>query len=210
MNTQCSTTSGRCSWNSANEGGQVSSISAQRGSRPGTAGVCQDLQEDPKTKSDSGSPDRPAMNDPIIENEVIRRWQIKNPAPARRIALELRISRYLVKVPPLHHASSGGDRARDGASLSALRCRSRGENPGGSTSLSFKSKTGALAFHDGAAELTRNWCGRDFTGKNTIVKDLVRRLRPQRRRQPVLCDSRHPRKARRMQMDYANYEIHST
>ena len=35
------------------------------------------------------------MNDPAIENEVIRRWQERT--PMRRIAAELRISRYLVK-----------------------------------------------------------------------------------------------------------------
>ncbi len=35
------------------------------------------------------------MSDPLIENEVIRRWQEQT--PMRRIAAELRISRYLVK-----------------------------------------------------------------------------------------------------------------
>ena len=35
------------------------------------------------------------MSDRAIENEVIRRWQ--EGTPMRRIAAELRISRYLVK-----------------------------------------------------------------------------------------------------------------
>ena len=34
------------------------------------------------------------MNDPVLESEVIRRWQEQT--PLRRIALELRVSRYLV------------------------------------------------------------------------------------------------------------------
>ena len=35
------------------------------------------------------------MNDPVLENEVIRRWQAQ--MSMRRIAAELRISRYLAK-----------------------------------------------------------------------------------------------------------------
>ena len=44
-----------------------------------------------------------------------------------------------------------------------------------------------------------------FTGKYTIVKDLVRRLRPRRRRQPVLRFETS--KGAQAQMDYATYEI---
>jgi hypothetical protein len=41
------------------------------------------------------------MNDPAIENEVIRRWQAQ--MSLRQIAAELRISRYLVKRIILDH-----------------------------------------------------------------------------------------------------------
>ena len=47
--------------------------------------------------------------------------------------------------------------------------------------------------------------GRGFTGKYTIVKDLVRRLRPETRRQPVLRFETS--KGQQAQMDYATYEI---
>jgi transposase len=50
--------------------------------------------------------------------------------------------------------------------------------------------------------------GRGFTGKYTIVKDLVRRLRPETRRQPVLRFETS--KGAQSQMDYATYEIDFT
>ena len=50
--------------------------------------------------------------------------------------------------------------------------------------------------------------GRGFTGKYTIVKDLVRRLRPEARRQPVLRFETS--KGAQSQMDYATYEIDFT
>jgi hypothetical protein len=56
-----------------------------------------------------------------------------------------------------------------------------------------------------ALRIYEELCGRDFTGKYTIVKDMVRRLRPQRRRQPVLRFETS--KGAQAQMDYATYEI---
>jgi transposase len=50
--------------------------------------------------------------------------------------------------------------------------------------------------------------GRGFMGKYTIVKDLVRRLRPETRRQPVLRFETS--KGQQAQMDYATYEINFT
>ncbi len=50
--------------------------------------------------------------------------------------------------------------------------------------------------------------GRGFTGKYTIVKDLVRRLRPEPHRQPVVRFESG--KGQQAQMDYATYEIDFT
>ncbi len=50
--------------------------------------------------------------------------------------------------------------------------------------------------------------GREFTGKYTIVKDLVRRLRPEPHRQPVVRFESG--KGQQAQMDYATYEIDFT
>ena len=45
------------------------------------------------------------MSDRALENEVIRRWQER--MPMRRIAAELRISRYLVKRIIVDHQDGG-------------------------------------------------------------------------------------------------------
>ena len=87
------------------------------------------------------------MNDPAIENEVIRRWQEQT--PMRRIAAELRISRYRVKRIILDHQTG---RARgDDASRSADAAGVAGQHPGPAHSL-HSGSPGALAFDDGAAD----------------------------------------------------------
>ena len=74
------------------------------------------------------------MNDPAMENEVIRRWQEQT--PMRRIAAELRISRYLVKRIILDHQDGTGSRGR--RIPICPRRRSRGAASWTSTSLSFR------------------------------------------------------------------------
>ena len=142
------------------------------------------------------------MNDPAIENEVIRRWQEQT--PMRRIAVELRISRYLVKRIIMDHQAG---RAQ-GATHPDLPTppESRGSIldqhvPFIQDLLARWPSMTALRIHE---ELR----GRGFTGKYTIVKDLVRRLRPEPRRQPVLRFETS--KGAQAQMDYATYEIDFT
>jgi transposase len=142
------------------------------------------------------------MNDPVLENEVIRRWQ--GQTPMRRIAAELRISRYLVKRIIMDHQAG---RAQ-GAAHPDLPAppESRGSIldqhvPFIQDLLARWPSMTALRIHE---EL----CGRGFTGKYTIVKDLVHRLRPETRRQPVLRFETS--KGAQSQMDYATYEIDFT
>jgi transposase len=142
------------------------------------------------------------MNDPAMENEVIRRWQQQT--PMRRIALELRISRYLVKRIITDHQTG---RAQ-GVTHPDLPTppESRGSIldqhvPFIQDLLARWPSMTALRIHE---ELR----GRGFTGKYTIVKDLVRRLRPERCRQPVLRFETS--KGLQAQMDYATYEIDFT
>ena len=73
------------------------------------------------------------MNDPVMENEVIRRWQEQT--PMRRIAVELRISRYLVKRIIMDHQTG---RAKGRCIPICPRRRSRGAASWTSTSLSFR------------------------------------------------------------------------
>ena len=120
------------------------------------------------------------MNDPWIANEVIRRWQ--EGTPIRRIAAELRISRYLVRRIILDH-QRGRTQGVVHPDLPAPP-KSRGSIldrhiPFIRDLLTRWPRITALRIHE---ELR----GRGFTGKYTIVKDLVRRLRPEPTRLPVL------------------------
>jgi transposase len=142
------------------------------------------------------------MNDPVLENEVIRRWQEQT--PMRRIAAELRISRYLVKRIIMDY-QSGRAQGKAHPDL-PVPPESRGSIldqhvPFIQDLLVRWPSMTALRIHE---ELR----GRGFTGKYTIVKDLVRRLRPETRRQPVLRFETS--KGAQSQMDYATYEIDFT
>jgi len=139
------------------------------------------------------------MNDPARENEVIRRWQEQT--PMRRIAAELRISRYLVKRIILAHQTGRAQGAMH-PDLPAP-AESRGSVldryvPFIQELLARWPSITALRIHE---ELR----SRGFTGRYTIVKDLVRRLRPEPRRQPVVRFE--TAKGAQAQMDYATYEI---
>jgi len=142
------------------------------------------------------------MNDPAIANEVIRRWQEQ--MPLRRIAVELRISRYLVKRIILDH-QAGRAHGTPHPDLPTPP-QSRGSIldqhvPFIQDLLTRWPSMTALRIHE---ELR----GRGFTGQYTIVKDLVRRLRPARPREPVLRFETS--KGAQAQMDYATYEIEFT
>ncbi|MBM3153168.1 MAG: IS21 family transposase [Chloroflexi bacterium] len=142
------------------------------------------------------------MNDPAIEHEVIRRWQEQ--MPMRRIAMELRISRYRVKRIIMDH-QAGRAQGTPHPDL-PMPPESRGSIldqhiPFIQDLLTRWPSMTALRIHE---EL----CGRGFTGKYTIVKDLVRRLRPQRPRQPVLRFETG--RGLQAQMDYATYKIEFT
>ncbi len=142
------------------------------------------------------------MSDRAIENEVIRRWQEQT--PMRRIAAELRISRYLVKRIILDHQNG---RAKGMVHPDLPRpAESRGSTLDGHIPfiqdlLTRWPSITALRVHE---ELGK----RGFTGKYTIVKDLVRRLRPEPHRVPVVRFESG--KGQQAQMDYATYEIDFT
>lgn len=142
------------------------------------------------------------MSDRVLENEVIRRWQQQ--MPMRRIATELRISRYLVKRIILDHQ----DGRAQGPAHPDLPTppESRGSSLDGHLPFIQELLTRwpsitALRVHE---ELR----GRGFTGGYTIVKDLVRRLRPAPRRAPVLRFETG--RGLQSQMDYAVHEIDFT
>jgi transposase len=142
------------------------------------------------------------MNDPVLENEVIRRWQAKT--SMRRIHEELRISRYLVKRIIMDY-QSGRAEGKAHPDLPTPP-ESRGSSldkhiPFIQDLLARWPSMTALRIHE---ELR----SREFMGKYTIVKDLVRRLRPETRRQPVLRFETS--KGAQSQMDYATYEIDFT
>jgi transposase len=142
------------------------------------------------------------MNDPAMENEVIRRWQEQT--PMRRIAAELRISRYLVKriIMDYQHGRTQGLAHPDLPTPPESRGSILDQHiPFIQDLLTRWPSMTALRIHE---ELR----GRGFTGKYTIVKDLVRRLRPETRRQPVLRFETS--KGAQSQMDYATYEIDFT
>jgi len=142
------------------------------------------------------------VNDPTIEHEVIRRWQ--EGTPLRRIAEELRISRYRVRRIILDQQ----DRRAQGMTHPDLPvpAASRGSILDGHIEFVQELLTRWPAIT--AMRVHEELRGRGFTGGYTIVKDLVRRLRPAPRRQPVLRFETGP--GVQAQMDYAVYEIDFT
>src|SRR5208283_2553033 len=139
------------------------------------------------------------MSDRAMENEVVRRWQEQT--PMRRIAVELRISRYLVKRIIADHQDgrSQGMMHPDLPMPPELRGSMLDQHiPFIQDLLGRWPSMTALRIHE---ELR----GRGFTGKYTNVKDLVRRLRGEPRRQPVVRFESP--KGQQAQMDYATYEI---
>lgn len=142
------------------------------------------------------------MSDPAIEHEVIRRWQER--ASMRRIAAELRISRHLVKRIILDQQNGRAEGRAHPDLPTPPEPRGSildGHIPFIQDLLTRWPSITAMRIHE---ELR----GRGFTGGYTIVKDLVRRLRPQPRRQPVLRFESG--KGQQAQMDYATYELDFT
>jgi transposase len=142
------------------------------------------------------------MSDAAIEHEVIRRWQEQ--ASLRRIAAELRISRYRVQRIILDHQ----EQRAEGAAHPDLPARpeSRGSIldqhiPRVQELLTRWPSITAQRIHE---ELR----GEGFQGGYTIIKDLVRRLRPEPRREPVVRFETGP--GVQAQVDYAVYEIDFT
>jgi transposase len=142
------------------------------------------------------------VSDRAIENEVIRRWQEQT--SIRRIAAELRISRWRVKRIILDHQQgrAAGMAHPDLPTPSESRGSILDRHvPFIQDLLTRWPSMTALRVHE---ELR----GRDFKGKYTIVKDLVRRLRPEPGRVPVVRFETG--KGQQAQMDYATYEIDFT
>ncbi len=142
------------------------------------------------------------MNDPAMENEVIRRWQEQT--PVRRIAAELRISRHRVKRIILDHQTARAQGVRH-PDLPALP-QSRGSIL--DQHVPFIQDLLARWPSMTALRIYEELRSREFAGKYTIVKDLVRRLRPKPARVPVLRFETG--KGQQAQMDYAVYEIDFT
>jgi len=142
------------------------------------------------------------MSDRAIENEVIRRWQEQT--PMRRIAAELRITRWRVKRIILDHQQGRAEGMAHPDLPTPPESRGSildGHVPFIQELLARWPSITALRVHE---ELR----GRGFTGKYTIVKDLVRRLRPERRHEPVVRFESG--KGQQAQMDYATYQIDFT
>jgi transposase len=142
------------------------------------------------------------MSDPLLENEVIRRWG--NQTPMRRIAAELGISRHRVKRIILDQQAQRAQGPRHPDLPPPPESRGSildGHVPFVQELLTRWPAITAVRIHE---ELR----GRGFVGGQTIVKDLVRRLRPEPRRQPVLRFETGP--GLQAQMDYAVYEIDFT
>jgi transposase len=143
------------------------------------------------------------MNDAWIENEVIRRWQEQT--SIRQIAAELRISRYRVTRIILDHQ----------------RGRTQG-SPHPDLPTPPESRGSILDRHAPfIQDLLTRWPAitalrvfeelqqkEGYTGKYTIVKNLLRQLRPEARRTPVVRFETG--KGQQAQMDYATYEIDFT
>ena len=142
------------------------------------------------------------MSDAATANEVIRRWQEQT--PLRRIAAELRISRYRVKRMLLDHQQQRAEGAAHPDLPSPPESRGSildGHIPRVQELLTRWPSITAQRVHE---ELR----GEGFRGGYTIVKDLVRRLRPEPRRAPVVRFETGP--GVQAQMDYAVYELEFT
>ena len=142
------------------------------------------------------------MSDRALENEVIRLWQQQ--MPMRRIAEQLRISRYLVKRILVDH--QGG--RTQGMTHPDLPTPPESRGSVLDVHLSFIQELLTRWPSITALRIHEELRGRGFTGGYTIVKDLVRRLRPAPRREPVLRFETGP--GLQAQMDYAVYDIDFT
>jgi transposase len=142
------------------------------------------------------------MNNAFIENEVIRRWQ--QGTPIRRIAQELGISRHRVRRITLDYQDhrAGGVVHPDLPTPPASRGSMLDSH------LSFVRELLARWPAITAMRVHEELRGRGFAGGYTIVKDLVRRLRPPRSREAVVRFETGP--GVQAQMDYAVYEIDFT
>jgi transposase len=142
------------------------------------------------------------MSDAAMQNEVIRRWEEK--ASVRRIAAELRLSRYRVQRIITEHQR----RRTEGGAHPDLPSppESRGSIldrhlPLVRDLLTRWPSITAMRVHE---ELR----SRGFTGGYTIVKDMVRRLRPRPAKTPVVRFETG--KGQQAQMDWSVYEIDFT
>lgn len=142
------------------------------------------------------------MSDRAIENEVIRLWQQQ--MPMRRIAEQLRISRYLVKRIIVDHQNG----RTQGMTHPDLPTPPQSRGSVLDTHLAFIQELLARWPLITAMRIHEELRGRGFTGGYTIVKDLVRRLRPAPLREPVLRFETGP--GLQAQMDYAVYDIEFT
>jgi transposase len=142
------------------------------------------------------------VSDRALENEVIRRWQQQ--MPMREIAKQLRISRYLVKRIVIDHQ----DGREQGARHPDLPTPPESRGSVLDVHLAFIRELLTRWPSITALRIHEELRGRGFMGKYTIVKDLVRRLRPDPHRQPVLRFETG--RGQQAQMDYASYEIDFT
>ncbi|MDD4892208.1 MAG: IS21 family transposase [Phycisphaerae bacterium] len=142
------------------------------------------------------------MSDRAIENEVIRLWQQQ--MPMRRIAQQLRISRYLVKRIILDHQNGRAQGLTHPDLPKPLESRGSVLD----VHLVFIQELLTRWPSITALRIHEELRGQGFTGGYTIVKDLVRRLRPAPHREPVLRFETGP--GLQAQMDYAVYDINFT
>jgi transposase len=142
------------------------------------------------------------MSDRRIEQEVIQRRQERT--PVRRIARELRISRYRVERILREHENgrTGGNVHPDLPTPSKPRGSILDQH------VAFVQELLTRWPAITAVRVHEELRARGFVGGHTIVKDLVHRLRPQPCRQPVLRFETGP--GVQAQMDYAVYEIDFT
>jgi transposase len=142
------------------------------------------------------------MNDLLIENEVIRRWQQQ--MSMRQIAAELRISRYLVHRIIADHENGRAQGMAHPDLPTPPQSRGSVLDPHLPFIRDLLTRWPSMT----ALRVYEELRGREFTGKYTIVKNLVRRLRPEPHRQPVVRFESG--KGQQAQMDYATYEIDFT
>lgn len=139
------------------------------------------------------------MSVATLEHEVIGRW--RQGTPMRRIAVELRISRYRVKRIILGHQGQRVHGVLHPDLPTPPESRGSildGHLPRVQELLTRWPAITAIRVHE---ELR----SQGFTGSYTIVKDLVRRLRPKPRREPVVRFETGP--GVQAQVDYAVYEL---